>query len=475
MQDHLRRLLGFDDQGTVYDAGANVVREIRPDVSERVTDLVRLSQEAGLVDLGIVPVNIAATDPLTLEHPKYRVTYPHEWPAEMLRAACLLHLDLYLRLPDRGMDLKDGLPQNILFEGAEPVFVDFLSLVPLGSVGDEPWLRPLSRKNEDPRGTVLRTMFLPHFVIPLIALELGRDRAARTLLNEYACNVGTRTPGLLDIRPGLSPRRWRRLLQWRREISRAAEEEPGAAHRRLRQAVESMTFDVESDYSSYYAGKNEQFPLDDREAWRPKQRAVARILEERRPTTVLDLGCNTGWFSRLAASAGADVVAVDIDHASLNQLFLASRRDRLPITPVLLAYQDLDRETVIRGPRHTGEVMFTAAAERLACDLVLALGLVHHLALGEGRSLRSVMDMLSRLGRRTIVVEFVDLTDALITDNPGYFAHLGDWTSATYNLDALVDAAPDGYEVLSVEASHPASRRIVTWGRTTGEERPDVT
>ena len=43
------------------------------------------------------------------------VSYPHEWPAEMLHAAGVTTLDLAERLQKEGLGLKDATPYNIVF------------------------------------------------------------------------------------------------------------------------------------------------------------------------------------------------------------------------------------------------------------------------------------------------------------------------------------------------------------------------
>ena len=46
-------------------------------------------------------------------------------------------------------------------------------------------------------------------------------------------------------------------------------------------------------------------------------RLLHRLLASRRPETLLDVGCGTGWFSRRFADAGFAVTGVDVDEESL--------------------------------------------------------------------------------------------------------------------------------------------------------------
>ena len=51
-----------------------------------------------------------------------------------------------------------------------------------------------------------------------------------------------------------------------------------------------------------------------------KKSVIGDILERIGPKTVLDIGCNTGEFSKLAAEKGASVVAFDSDDYTIEAL-----------------------------------------------------------------------------------------------------------------------------------------------------------
>ena len=58
-----------------------------------------------------------------------------------------------------------------------------------------------------------------------------------------------------------------------------------------------------------------------------KERFVQAALEQVRPARVLDVGCNTGHFSALAARAGASVVALDGDAAVAGRVWRRAEAD----------------------------------------------------------------------------------------------------------------------------------------------------
>ena len=77
-------------------------------------------------------------EPGVLRHERLPfVSYPYEWPFEMLREAALLQLELLDEALSEGFVLKDGSPYNVQWRGSEPVFVDVGSFERLRE--GEPW------------------------------------------------------------------------------------------------------------------------------------------------------------------------------------------------------------------------------------------------------------------------------------------------------------------------------------------------
>ncbi|MGL4648847.1 MAG: hypothetical protein ACRC1H_05520, partial [Caldilineaceae bacterium] len=69
--------------------------------------------------------------PLVLQHAKIPFTArAEEWSAPMFRDAALALLDLEQALEAQDLMLQDGHTGNVLFAGAQPVFVDFCSIIP---------------------------------------------------------------------------------------------------------------------------------------------------------------------------------------------------------------------------------------------------------------------------------------------------------------------------------------------------------
>ena len=112
---------------------------------------------------------------------------------------------------------------------------------------------------------------------------------------------------------------------------------------------------------------------------RSKERFVQAALEQVRPARVLDVGCNTGHFSALAARAGASVVALDGDAAVAGRVWRRAEAERLDILPLVV---NLARPSPATGWRNAECPSFLARAEGHA-DLVLMLAVLHHLLVTE--------------------------------------------------------------------------------------------
>lgn len=516
----VRRLVGHDARGRVYDAGNFILREITQGYFSRVREVYRKYCAYDLAEMGIVRTSIRDHE-LALEHEKHVISYPYEWTPNMYKDALLFHLQLFLRLEKSGLTLKDGLPSNVLFDFHRPVFVDFLSLLSMDALRDEQWLfrgiRPV-----DPRFAVLDMMLTPFFIIPFVAFALGKSEVARRLLRERACNVGTPEPTWRDLLPrgivkpnnhGLTKGACTRIRpvdavhQLARAAGRRVKETTFRARRALlaarvaalaegakitegrapnmsgrafrthcRRLIEAISAanvtPRESGYHQYYRSKDENYSIDRQSGWRAKQREVWKLLVRLKPRTVLDLGANTGWFSRLAERAGASVIATDVDEASVDELYRVAKRDRLRILPLVVPLTEMKRETycapggdslndddvLTRHPLHL------APQSRLRSELVLCLALIHHLLIALREPVESVVDLLDSVAERFLVVEWIDADDVLIKSDPAYFPpHLA--RSANYDMQRFIETIGRRFRTVEHLGSHPATRRLLVFGR----------
>jgi SAM-dependent methyltransferase len=444
-----------------------VLRRLRHTPWDQVEPV--LQRITGLHDrLGVIPWSrVAADGPwVTLSHPRVRViSYPHEWCGEMLHDAALAHARLVAAIAPKGMALKDAHPWNVLFDAAGPRFVDVGSMVPAAALNELDYLRgdAAGRAFE-----VFRMMFLPYFVVPLIFHGAGLGDRARSVLWRFPLNGSPRYPRpvdyLIGIAPSQLPAAVKGIFAAYAAIGRFA-----AVAEDLPANLAAFTAALAppplgSAYVGYYAQKGEEQDFDRTGEWSAKQRNAVAALDHPDVGTVLDVGCNTGWFSRAIARRGKRVTAVDADGACISALYRAARDAREDIVPLVA---DALAPAPDRLRSDGGGLLLIAAERRLRSDAVLALGLLHHLVLGAGLPLPQAIARLSALAAKRMVIEFVGLDDALVRTEPDFFpAHARrPVDAAQFSLDAARrHLAELGWRV-EVAASHPATRQLLVCSR----------
>jgi len=475
-----RPWLGFDEHGEVCDLGDVVYRTIREDYKSEVAKLHRTYLDANLAAKGIVETTLREDG--NLEHRRLVTSYPYEWSANMYKDAVLFHLGLFAELDRIGLTLRDALPNNIVFDHTAPVFVDFLSLVATDRLKDAAWLGAAGYA--DARFAVAEKMLLPYLVLPLLFFARCDYRTARDLLSTRSCNTDGTPPAWRELlRP---PRRslWRRYLSSLaaavalRPSRRDGSGKSAAEFRLLIDQLMRLVRDLDvtpprSGYSFYYDEKREALSVADSDNFLPKQKTVHELIRARAPRSVLDIGANTGWYSALAAGLGASVIALEEDESCIDILYARAKREELRILPLRGSFAGLTNE--IHGAKAFAQdyadraigtnPLYRAGADRLGADLVLVLGLFHHLVLGEGRPVDDVFEILARLARKTLVLEFVSLDDEKVRESPDFFPSLRRHDRTNYNLEKIMEAGRRHFRLAEFRASNPATRTILVFDK----------
>jgi len=147
------------------------------------------------------------------------------------------------------------------------------------------------------------------------------------------------------------------------------------------------------------------FPISAQADWTGKQRCVHRLLTELRPATLIDISCGAGWYAKLAASLGSRVVCWDANPMRVTRLYRDACHMKLPILPLIM---DFTKPTTARGLANHWSI---AAIDRFRCDMVLALGVLHHIVCERRLNFEQITDGLASLAKRWVLVEFISSED----------------------------------------------------------------
>lgn len=329
------------------------------------------------------------------------ISYPYEWSFGQLKDAALATLSIQRRALKLDMSLKDASAYNIQFVRGKATLIDTLSFEAYQE--GQPW--------------VAYRQFCQHFLAPLALMAL-RDIRLNQLLRVYIDGVP------LDLASGLLPTgtRFNFGLLTHIHLHAGAQKRYSGAEVKSRAATtfskQAMTGLIDSldtairklewkpggtEWGNYYDITNYSDA-----AFEHKKELVREWSARVKPTLVWDLGANTGVFSRMAGESGAFVVSSDIDPTAVEQNYRQMKRDKTEnLLPLLI---DLTNPSPSIGWANEERDSFGG---RGPADIVLALALIHHLAISNNVPLLQVADFFASVGK-WLVIEFVSKSDSQV-------------------------------------------------------------
>jgi len=404
-----------DPQGQVFESGAQIFRALYAPLAPfpqtwsdtgPLADLVKAGKlwPATPLSPDAVPDDVRAAAPTAvgfLEHPRIAtLSFPYEWPFELLKRAALLHLDLHRDLLKRDLTLSDGYAFNVQFVGPKPVFIDALAIEP--HVEGRPWAG--------------YAQFCESFLNPLLLASRGcenwqdsyRGRIRGIPTREVARQLGFwgawRAGALIHV-----------FVNSQVEARAAGPAGNSKTPKITRAGLDLMLASLErcirklelpatkaANWGGYEGDNSYSTAQRDR-----KHEVIAEFVARTRPGLVLDVGCNAGEYTEVALAAGAAAaVGLERDAPAVNR---AVRRADGLSKPFLPLQGDITNPSPALGVELAER---PALRDRLKPDAVLCLALIHHLVLSEGVPLDRVIRSIVSLAP-TGIIEFVPRQDPM--------------------------------------------------------------
>lgn len=328
------------------------------------------------------------------------ISYPYEWSFSQLKDAALTTLEIQKRSLDFGMSLKDCSAYNIQFRRGRPILIDSLSFEKYRE--GNPW--------------VAYRQFCQHFLAPL-ALMSYVDARLNNLFRVYIDGIP------LELASSLLPFSTRinfsllcHIHLHARSQKHFANKSIKTNHRRMSlQALKGLIDNLESairklkwragntEWADYYEDTNYSS-----EALCHKKELVAMFIDKIKPKVVWDLGANTGLYSRIASDRGIQTIAFDIDPAAVERSYIESvRKGETMLLPLLL---DLTNPSPDIGWENKERMSLFS---RGPADMVLALALIHHLAISNNVPLNRIAGMFAKICN-SLIIEFVPKSDSQV-------------------------------------------------------------
>lgn len=328
------------------------------------------------------------------------VSYPYEWCFSQLKDAALLTLEIQQQAMACGMTLKDCSAYNVQFLRGRPVFIDTLSF-------------EIYRQGQPWAGY---RQFCRHFLAPLALMclkDIRLNQLSRLHVDGVPLDLADK---LLGLRARLSLSLYFHIhlhakAQKRYEHKPVDLKAPKVSRMALLGIIDSLTGAVRrlkwrpvgTEWADYYTFTN----YTD-ETFQRKKAIVAEMLEAANPKEVWDLGANTGVFSRLASGRGTPTISFDVDPAAVerNYLELADGSDSC-LLPLVM---DLTNPSGGLGWANEERM---SLARRGPTDTVMALALLHHLAISNNVPLPRIAQFFRGICE-SLIIEFVPKEDSQV-------------------------------------------------------------
>ena len=392
-----------DTSGFVFKQNGQVYRYVHPNYQMHYAQLM----QSGLYDELVKKGSLIAHEEIT-ETGKFDFTdgkvllpgqipfisYPYEWSFDMWKDAALLTLQIATTSLKKGMILKDATPFNIQFYKGKPIFIDTLSF----------------ENYEEGKPWIAYRQFSECFLAPLLLMHYCHPDTGK-LFTVYPNGIPMHV--LVSLLPKRSKWNMNTFLHvhLQAKFSRKAKKQTAAENNFSKQKLELLLKGLESfvqklspkkiktTWDDYYT---DTILGDDYLAAKTTLvKSFSNFIDFK---TVIDLGANDGHFS-LIFGDDKNLIATDADANCINELYInikkESRTNILPLVNNLttpspaIGWANIERESI---------------TSRLKADLVLALALVHHLAIANNVPLALIAEWLQPMGDN-LIIEFVPKTD----------------------------------------------------------------
>lgn len=451
-----------DPAGHVFLHQGSVHRQVNPIYREHYDRLMGSGLYSRLTELGLLvehqelvePLHLTATEtPYKTLLPRQLpwISYPWEWSFSSLRRAALATLRIQREALDHGMSLKDASAFNLTLAGCTPVFLDTLSF----------------ERYREGRPWVAYGQFCRHFLAPL-AIAAYRGGPLRGLQLQHIDGVPLEVASrLLPLRTrlkvGLLIHLHLHAAAVRRDRLPSGPGRPGGRRSMPLNSLKGLVGSLEglvrgleltgraTAWTDYY--DTSSYTSQDME---DKEHRVGELLERIGGRRALDLGANTGRFSRLAAGLGYEVLACDSDDHVVEGLERSlSGDERRLIVPLVV---DLTNPAPACGWAHAERRSFL---ERGRSDVAMALALVHHLVIHHGIPLPQVASCFARLAPE-LIIEFVPKGDPQVDR---LLAHRED-IFTDYTRHGFEAAFAEHYRILEAHPVGGSTRVLYRMSRT---------
>jgi hypothetical protein len=323
------------------------------------------------------------------------ISYPYEWSFDMWRDAAIVTLKIAAQALEHGMILKDATPFNIQFYKGRPVFIDTLSF----------------EKYEEGTSWIAYHQFCECFLGPLLLMNYGHRDMGKFFLvypNGIPLDIVKR---LLPFKSKFNVHVY--LHIWLQAKMASKPEVDGVAKKEFSKQKLSTLLNGLISFVSGLSQAKMKSTWDDyytdtilgNQYLEAKKALVEKFVDSINFKSLIDLGANDGYFSLLLKDKAENIIATDFDSNCINELYRKIRKDKIKNIVPLVTTLNIPSPAIGWNNEERNSL-----TDRLQADVVLALALVHHLAIAVNIPLSYIVKWLSEKSVY-LIIEFVPKSD----------------------------------------------------------------
>ncbi|AUC78652.1 hypothetical protein CW736_04245 [Nonlabens sp. MB-3u-79] len=404
--------ISIDQVCTLFFYGDRVIRGVNKEYIEQVKDMMsggmldELITKKLFVKTWISDLKIEGFD-LVIEHENIEFwNYPYEWSFSMLQDAANTVLDCNEVANKYGYELFDVHAFNVVFNMAQPVYLDFGSFIKVDAKNDKAWTG--------------FNNFYNSFYMPLYLYNKGfsdlsnsiylhyglfSDRDLFLLRNKHVTILGKKITSWIfkihNSKRRLAAARYVRVIE---KYGKHKHIDKLLKFKKLFQNKYSVSYakrllkrvstsHIDSYWKDYHNNKN---PSQDNRFLRITE-IINKDLSD--ATSLIELASNQGKFADYVRENTQmnQIIATDYDKNALDQIYLNNRfSDK--VLPLLYDFVRPNNRT------NTNKI-----EDRINADVVMALAVTHHLILTQDITVDHIFNVLESLATKYVIIEFMPL------------------------------------------------------------------
>ena len=328
------------------------------------------------------------------------ISYPYEWSFSQLKDAALTTLSTHKHALNYGMILKDASAYNIQFINGQAKLIDTLSF----------------DFYEDGMPWIAYGQFCRHFLAPLLLMaevDIRLSQLMRIYIDGIPIDLASK---LLKYKGGFNA--LQHIHMHAASIKKHSEDGKKDSHKVIKISkfnhlalIDNLLNTIEkiklketwTEWSDYYNNTNYT-----QSAFSHKEEIVSNFIRQLNIKNAWDLGANDGRFSRIAINSGVEsVIAFDIDPIAVDLNYNTIKSNKENILPLIL---DLTNPSPGIGFANRERMQIN---ERQKPDCILALALIHHLAISNNLPFEKIAEWFAHLSDN-LIIEFIPKEDSQV-------------------------------------------------------------